>query len=258
MGPSELTMMTRDDKRNSLILKLNLYGRGQVSTLQGKTDDQLAAQCPGAPKCENPSNVLLKVTSCSASTEHSSSYKCINAFNGIHQDGGGKAWATKSEGSGSWITANFGKKVTITSFKYMQRGCKCEHNKDIRLHFSDGSYQDYVLNKDNSLQSFTLKKSVTTTFVKLDVRSHWTKVNNGANEIQYFGYAGVSCSNGDYLYKGRRLLHNLLSGADDSTLEVVAKLEKQNADLLVQNAMLKDMVKRMCSKMFPDETCELS
>merc|ERR1712178_681026 len=60
-----------------------------------------------------------------------------------------------------------------------------------------------------------------------------------------------SCSNGDYLYKGRRLLHNLLSGADDSTLEVVAKLEKQNADLLVQNAMLKDMVKRMCSKMFP-------
>ena len=255
---NSLATMARTDKRNTLIFQLNLLGKGQVSTLKTKTDDQLAAQCPGAPKCVTPATVLLKVASCSASTEHDSNYKCINAFNGIHQDGGGKAWATRSQGAGSWITANFGKAVTITNFKYMQRGCSCEHNKDIRLHFSDGSYQDHTLNKDNSLQSFKLKKPVTTTFVKLDVRSVWATVNNGANEIQYFGYAGSGCANGDYLYKGRRMLQNLLSSGDDSTLQVIAKLEKQNADLLVQNAMLNAMVKRMCAKLFPDEACELS
>ena len=154
---------------------------------------------------------------------------------------------------GSWIKASFGgKKVVLTSFKYMQRDGLSEHNKDIRLEFSDGSYQDYQLKRDRSLQVLTLKVPVTTTFVKLGVRSVWAKVNNGANEIQYFGYVGVNCGAGEHLYSGRRLLQNVLTKQDDATLE------QKVADLLVQNAMLKSLVQRMCSKLFADEECELS
>merc|ERR1711918_128444 len=124
-------------------------------------------------------------------------------------------------GAGSWIQANFGKSVTLTSFKYMQRGCQCEHNKGIRLMFSDGSSQDYELRKDNSLQTLVLRKPVYTSYVKLQVLSVHSTVNNGANEIQYFGFAAKGCGSGDFLYSSRRILHGLLSNSRDRSLQAI-------------------------------------
>merc|ERR1719174_3400280 len=135
----------------------------------------------------------IKVTSCSASSEYSGSYRCQAAFNGVHKDGGGHSWATRGQGVGSWIKANFAKKYTLTKFQYMQRNCKCEHNRRIRLTFSDGSSQEFELKQDNGLQTLTLQKTVATTSVTIKVLSQWSKVNNGANEIIFYGTTGTPC-----------------------------------------------------------------
>ena len=107
----------------------------------------------------------------------------MNAFDGNDETD----WATKSEGRGSWIKANlFG---TVMKFSYRHRTSKQQHywNKDIRLEFSDGTYQSYQLKEESGVQMFTLTKPVTTTFIKITVTSHYHKNNNGAVEIEFFG-----------------------------------------------------------------------
>ena len=98
-------------------------------------------------------------------------------------------WATKGGGQGSWIRANL--VGTVSKFSYKQRTSPADWNKDIRLKFSDGSSQNYQLKATNDVQMFTLSKPVNTTFVKIVVVSHHSKLNNGAAEIEFFECSGL-------------------------------------------------------------------
>ena len=96
-------------------------------------------------------------------------------------------WASKSQGVGSWIQANFEAIFNVTKFQYKQRVCECEWNKGIRLTFSDGSYQDFELQNEASLQTFILRKPVVTRYVEVKVLSEYSRVNNGARDIIFWG-----------------------------------------------------------------------
>ena len=54
----------------------------------------------------------VKLSSCSASTEHSSGHACEKAFDGVLNDG----WATSGEGAGAWIKINFVKQYSLATF----------------------------------------------------------------------------------------------------------------------------------------------
>ena len=127
----------------------------------------------------------MKVDCCSASSQYSRNNGCEHAFDGSHRN----EWVTKGEGEGSWIIANL--VGTVSKFSYKQRTSRADWNKDIRLEFSDGSKQNYQLKATADVQTFTLSKAVTTTFVKIVVVSTHNKLNNGAAEIEFFG-----CSSG--------------------------------------------------------------
>ena len=133
-------------------------------------------------KCTVASSTRFKVNSCSSSSKLSNDFDCMNAFDGTTE----KTWATNFEGSGSWIKANFA--GTVTKFNYQHRVSRQQYwNKEIHLEFSDGSTQTYRLKAESGVQTFTLAKPVTTTFVKIVVVSHYNKNNNGASEIEFFG-----------------------------------------------------------------------
>ena len=143
-------------------------------------DEASGGSGSGDEKCK-----LLKVDSCSASSQYSRNNGCEHAFDGSHRN----EWVTKGEGEGSFIIANL--VGTVSKFSYKQRTSKADWNKDIRLEFSDGSTQTYQLQATADVQTFTLSKPVNTTFVKIVVVSTHGKLNNGAAEIQFFG-----CSSG--------------------------------------------------------------
>ena len=75
----------------------------------------------------------------------------------------------------------------MSKFTYQQRQSKDDWNKEIRLEFSDGSARSYQLKAENGVQTFTLSQPVTTMFVKIVVVSHYSKLNNGAAAIEFFG-----------------------------------------------------------------------
>ena len=145
-------------------------------------------------QCTPQSPDLMKVDCCSASSEYSAQYNCERAFDGSHTSHGGE-WATKGEGAGSWIKANL--VGTVYKFTYKQRTSRTDWNKDIRLEFSDGTSQNFQLQATANVQTFTLSRAVTTSFVKIVVVTVHNKNNNGAIEIQFFG-----CSSGTANCKG--------------------------------------------------------
>ena len=94
-------------------------------------------------------------------------------------------WATAGQGTGSWIKANL--VGTVTKFTYKQRGARTlGWNRGIRVEFSDGYIQKYTLKDTSAVQTFTLSKPVSTTFVKIVVEGVYHKHNNGAAEIEFF------------------------------------------------------------------------
>ena len=119
----------------------------------------------------------MKVDCCSASSQYSHNHGCPNAFDGSHKN----EWVTEGEGAGSWIVAYL--VGTVSKFSYKQRTSQTDWNKNVRLEFSDGSWQSYPLKATADVQTFTLLKPVKTTFVKIVVV--------GAAEIEFFG-----CSSG--------------------------------------------------------------
>ncbi len=128
----------------------------------------------------------MPVTSATASTKLSSDYQAMNAFNRIWSDGPGKSWATKGEGIGSWIKAEFSRLYRVQEFKYMQRNSLSQANRMITLEFSDGSTQSFELVQNNAVLEFSLS-TVITTSVKVTVDSVYGTINNGANEIEFLG-----------------------------------------------------------------------
>ena len=122
----------------------------------------------------------IRVTSCEASSHYDNNSVCRNAFDRTTRE-----WATRGEGAGSWIKAQFDGTKTVAAFTYRQRASSADWNRVIRLEFSDGFKQTYELKQDRGVQLFTLSKPVTTTFVKIVVESHYSKLNNGAVEIQF-------------------------------------------------------------------------
>jgi len=131
------------------------------------------------------------VASCTASSEYDSCWSCTKAIDGdMNTD-----WGTNGEGMCSWITLQFGKPVTINMMKYANRVAK-ERNKAVQLQFSDGSVETVQLRDDYDLHSFTFPEKVTRS-VKIQVKSTYSTLNNGAREIEfwYFKYVnGQDCA----------------------------------------------------------------
>lgn len=94
-------------------------------------------------------------------------------------------WATRGQGTGSWIKANF--LATVTQFTYKQRGVRSSGwNRGIRVEFSNGYTQKFTLKDTSAVQTFTLSRPVSTAFVKIVVEDVYHKNNNGAAEIEFF------------------------------------------------------------------------
>ena len=124
-----------------------------------------------------------------ASSEHPGNYKCKNAFDGSTSS----EWATQGEGSGSWIMATFAGCTQITAFKYQNRAA-IEANKNVTLTFSQGAAQTFTMS-ETGLNTYAVSPQATT-FVKITIDSHYTKVNNGARMITFIGASATSCTAG--------------------------------------------------------------
>ena len=106
----------------------------------------------------------------------------------------GHAWATSGQGVGSWIKLNFATSTTISSMRYANRDAFYdESNRLVELQFSNGKkVQITLVAASSSSDDFDRLYNfppVTTSYVKIVVKSTYATVNNGADEIQ-FGIAG--------------------------------------------------------------------
>ena len=92
---------------------------------------------------------------------------------------------------------------TIGKMVYLNRH-ESEANKDLTLTFSDGSTQTVTVAQDSTSEHDLTP--VTTSFVKIDVTSHYTKVNNGAHRIDFWtpeeAPSCKSCAAGKYRSTG--------------------------------------------------------
>jgi len=171
-----------------------------ISTLQGCSSDLLVTLGIAVQVCKGFSDVeaefhcmkgtfkYIMVNSCSASSKFSNSMDCMKAFDGKND----VDWATKGQGKGSWIQANFGRVTHLTKFTYKQRQSNADWNKLIQVEFSDGSSHDFELKASSAVQVFAFSTPIKTSYIKITVVTEYSKRNNGAAEIQFF-----ECPNAD-------------------------------------------------------------
>lgn len=163
------------------------------ASLQECTEDssqQVDDQNLDDRQAEAPDASLGKktISGCTASSEQASSWSCAKAFDGnVNTD-----WATQGEGMCSWITLQFAKPVKVNMMKYANRIGK-ERNKGVQLQFSDGSVETVQLKDDFNLNSFQFPEKITR-FVKIQVKSTYSTLNNGAKEIEFWHIDGLNCA----------------------------------------------------------------
>jgi hypothetical protein len=139
----------------------------------------------------------VPVTSCTASSKFDDGYACAKAFNNVAGE-----WATKAEGAGSWIQAQFESSVKISSFMYQQRvyihdNGSGEWNKNIKLKFSDDTEQDFLLAESAAVQTFAITAISTAQVLITVVDAYTTDTNNGAALIAFVmssDTAATSCT----------------------------------------------------------------
>lgn len=109
------------------------------------------------------------------------------------------AWVENADddGIGEWIELSFDRTYTINGIE-ISNGYKksadlyAKNNRphEVRLHFSDGSYQDYSLDDVfEGAQRLTFPKRVTTNLVRIEIRSVYagtTYQDTCITELQVF------------------------------------------------------------------------
>eukprot|EP01047_Picozoa_sp_COSAG01_P017021 COSAG01_NODE_889_length_12914_cov_3.351775_1_plen_4223_part_10 len=126
--------------------------------------------------------IRIPIVSCAASTMFSTSQSCQKAFDGMITTD----WVTKGQGVGAWIRFDLqGANQTVNLLKIRQRDGS-EKNQDCLVSFSDGTSVTITLANDNSVQSVALP-TVTTTYVKLEIKSVYHTINNGFKEVEIWG-----------------------------------------------------------------------
>ena len=145
-------------------------GLGQSSptaaVLVGDSEQGLA----GHSGLQSEVQARIPVIGCSASSVHSAPYECQLALDNIHSS---NSWATKGEGVGSWVQAQFGKGILLHAFEYQNRG-ENEANQNVTLSFDDGTNQSFVL-AQTGLHKYFLSSPVLTTNATLTVNSVYKK-----------------------------------------------------------------------------------
>ena len=132
----------------------------------------------------------IKLSSCSASSEHNSNYLCEKAFDGNLGDG----WATLNQGVGAWIMINFESLYRLTKISVKQRPSD-EYFKDISIDFKDGTPVDFTLphtHPSNDWEDIELTDHadiITTDYLNISANSVYRESNNGFSEVKVFGCA---------------------------------------------------------------------
>mmetsp|Transcript_39890 Transcript_39890/g.73899 ORF Transcript_39890/g.73899 Transcript_39890/m.73899 type:complete len:1032 (+) Transcript_39890:2-3097(+) len=147
-------------------------------------------------KGEPEDPVPVPLTSCTASSA-TTNYECAKSYDGLFgapQDDAGKSWATVAEGVGSWIKLEIDITRTIDTMLYTnRRSFGDDENQAVSLTFSAGSPATVTLKKtdldDHSFYSYSFPE-VTTSSVKIEVKSIYSKGNNGAEEIAFVNAKG--------------------------------------------------------------------
>jgi len=101
-------------------------------------------------------------------------------------DGYYSAWASKGQGKDASVTLAFKKPYMLEFLKYQQRPDAGEWNKDVDLHFADGTTQSVTLRNTPEMQTIPLTPVVSDKLV-LTVTSAYKTTNNGATEVQVLG-----------------------------------------------------------------------
>jgi len=140
--------------------------------------------------CTSPKKVVPSMVNCSASSTFSRKWGCSKAFDGILQTSReGSAWASRGEGVGAWIQAEFNTPVTIKKIKILQRFYGIEANKEIEISFDGDLTQNAVLPATGSRHWNVIKLSrgVLTKSLKISITEVYGTVNNGFKEIAVIG-----------------------------------------------------------------------
>ena len=123
--------------------------------------------------------------SCSASSSHSSSYRCEKSFDGRI----GNEWRTKNEGIGAWIILNLGNTYQLENIRIKHANSHPHMFKDISLEFADGTKVDYKLNSvQNEWNTIILTNRPSSSYVKILVKSVYDGTSYpGFSEIRMYG-----------------------------------------------------------------------
>jgi hypothetical protein len=160
--------------------------------------DRSCAACPAntiqlsngytGTSCMRASQSRIVGTGCSASSQYSGSYHCRFAYNNNWNDGGGRAWATRGQGAGSWYRMTFRASYT-NMVRFRQRGCGCEWYRRAQLEFSNGQRRTIQIGRNYNIQTLRFDWVGPVTWVMIRFDQQWSRTNNGANEIMFMGFA---------------------------------------------------------------------
>eukprot|EP01048_Picozoa_sp_COSAG05_P008170 COSAG05_NODE_609_length_8370_cov_4.097328_2_plen_787_part_00 len=135
--------------------------------------------------CVACTSTAANPTSCSSSSQYSSAYSCERVYDGNFRNDAGD-WATAGEGGG-WIELVYEGVHRLDRMEFQQRSTQLIWTTQVRLEFSDGSFQNVDLLQSTEMQSYVLEP-VWTSRVRVTVLSVVTLgSNNGAIELVFYG-----------------------------------------------------------------------
>jgi len=146
-----------------------------------------------AKSCANPKLLESSMITCTASSEYSGDYVCQKAFDGPGkmpcEDDWKNGWATKGEGVGAWIKAEFVEVIAIKKLRIKQRIGSWEQNSGIEIAFDGGVKKDFKLDVKGckSWNIINLSEPVATRTMKIRISSVYGTDNNGFKEIEIYG-----------------------------------------------------------------------
>jgi len=134
---------------------------------------------------------------CTASSEFNSYWKCEKAFDGVLAIGAAKqAWASKGDGEGGWINAQFKRKMAISKLKILQRVQENHAVNKISIDVG-GMTEEATLSvkRDKNWNVVELPRTVVAENLKITITEIYKNIqyNHGFKEIQIFGCPVVEC-----------------------------------------------------------------
>ena len=137
-------------------------------------------------ECNPRETGKIKISTCSASSEHDSDHTCEKAFDA---DKSNAEWAISSEaqGVGSWIKIEFKGLYRVTKVKTYPRSTVEEMFKNISLEFEDGTIENFALGTGVEWSELILTETAASKFVKIKGLEVYGDQKNGFREVEVFG-----------------------------------------------------------------------